>query len=314
MYNAIITGPLSPATGYSGVYTNSKEEQTRRGWELTLNGTPVKNSDWQWDLGINWSTYATYYTKLDSVYSQKDPWVKVGNRVDALVSKDFVKDPKTGELIFSSSGRLQYSAYKSNFGWTDPDFVWGVNTSIRYKTFSLFMSFDGVVGGLMNTRTESYMWQSGIHPNSVTPERALDVANPGSENFLGQGLKVVSGTATYDAFGNITSDTRVFAANDVYTTYKQYIIDLHNSSAWGGNGSPADTYSKTFLKLREISLTYNVPDNILHGIGKAASVSLVGQNVLFWAKQFKYSDPDGGVEDFADPSVRYLGFNVKVSF
>jgi TonB-linked SusC/RagA family outer membrane protein len=314
MYDLIITGPLSPATGYSGVFTNTNEERTRRGWELTLNGTPIKNNDWQWDIGFNWSTYATYYTKLDSLYSSKEPWVKVGNRVDALVSRDFVKDPKTGELIFSSSGRLQYSQYNSNFGWTDPDFVWGVHNTLRYKAFSLYLSVDGVSGGLMNTRTESYMWQSGVHPNSVTPERALDVATPGSKNYLGQGLKVVSGTATYDAYGNITSDTRVYAPNDVYTTYEQYIIDLHSSSAWGGNGSPADTYSKTFFKLRELSLTYNIPSKFLHSVAKAASVSFVGQNVFLWAKDFKYSDPDGGVEDFADPSVRYLGFNIKATF
>ncbi len=313
MYDMIITGPLSPSTGYSGVFTNTNEQRSRRGWELTVNGTPLKNNDWQLDIGLNLSTYATYYTKLDSLYSGKDPWVKVGNRADALVSRDLVKDPATGELIFNG-GRLQYSQYDSNFGWTDPDFVWGVNTTIKYKAFSLFLSFDGVAGGLMNTRTESYMWQSGGHPNSVTPERALDVATPGSQNFLGKGVKVVSGTATYDAFGKITSDSRVYAPNDVYTTYEQYIIDLHSSSAWGGNGSPADTYSKTFFKLREMSLTYNIPGKLLHGIAKAASVSFIGQNVLLWAKDFKYSDPDGGVEDFTDPSVRYLGCNIKVTF
>jgi len=47
---------------------------------------------------------------------------------------------------------------------------------------------------------------------------------------------------------------------------------------------------------------------------KGASVSFIGQNVLFWAKDFKYSDPDGGTEDFSDPSVRYLGGNIKLSF
>jgi hypothetical protein len=157
------------------------------------------------------------------------------------------------------------------------------------------------------------MWQSGNHPNSVTPDRALDVATPGSTNFLGKGVKVVAGTATYDAFGNITGDTREYAPNDKYTTYKQYAIDLHNSSAWGGNGSPSDTYSKTFFKLREISITYQIPSRVLGKVAKAASLSFIGQNVFLKAKDFKYSDPDGGSEDFADPSVRFLGFNFKVT-
>lgn len=313
MYDFLKYAQVSPASGYNSNYINTEEEISRRGWEIILNGTAVKTKDWGLDIGMNWSTYSSYYTKLDPIYSDVKPWVKVGERADPFISRDFVKDP-SGNPIFSSSGRLQYSQYDSRFGYQDPNFVWGVNSTLRYKNFSLYFALDGVVGGLMNTRTESYMWQSGVHPASVTDERARDVATPNSRNFLGQGVKVVSGTATYDAFGNITSDNRVFAPNDVYTTYKQYITDLHNSSAWGGNGSPVDTYSKTFLKLRELSLSYTVPTKLLHGIAKSASISLTGQNVLLWAKDFKYSDPDGGGDDFADPAVRYLGANIKLTF
>ena len=312
MYDGIITGPLSAATGYTGNFVNSNEAISRKGWEVILNGTPVKSKDWQWDVGVNWSTYKRVYTRLDSTYSSKKPWVKVGERVDVFYSRAFLRDPQ-GNLIFKN-GRLQYSQYDSKFGYSDPDWIWGINSTVKYKNLSLYVSFDGVSGGLMNTRTESYMWQAGVHPNSLTEARALDVATPGSKNFLGQGVKVVSGTVTYDAVGNITSDTRTYAPNDVYTTYKQYVIDLHNSSAWGGNGSPADTYSKTFFKLREISLTYDIPAKYLHKVVQAASISFVGQNVFLKAKDFKYSDPDGGNEDFADPAVRYLGFNLKVTF
>jgi TonB-linked SusC/RagA family outer membrane protein len=314
MYNGIITGPLTPASGYTGVYTNTKEETTRRGWEVTLNGSPIKNNDWQLDLGLNWSTFARYYTKLDPVYSAVRPWVQVGERIDAYVSQDFLRKPGTGELIVNSSGRIAYSGYNENFGWSDPDWLWGANANLKYKNFSLFLSFDGVVGGLMGTRTESYMWQIGVHPESVTPERALDVATPGSLNYLVQGVKVVSGTYTKDANGVILTDTRVYAPNDVKTSYKNYAYDLHSSSAWGGATSRLDTYDKTFFKLREMSLTYNVPAKLLHGVAKAASVSFVGQNVLLWSKDWTYSDPDGGSEDFADPSVRYLGANIKITF
>ena len=140
------------------------------------------------------------------------------------------------------------------------------------------------------------------------------MAGPAKGHYLVEGVKVTGGAVTYDQYGNITSDNRTYAPNDQYISYKQYIVDLHNSSAWGGNGSPADTYSKTFVKLREVSLTYAVPRKYLSNLAKSASVSFVGQNVLLWAKDFKYSDPDGGYEDFADPSVRYLGFNIKLTF
>jgi hypothetical protein len=221
------------------------------------------------------------------------------------------------------------------FGYSDPKYIWGANANLRYKNFSFYLSFDGVSGGITNTRTESYMWQSGIHPNSLSPERELDVIAAGIaaaagggaagnaaviaagrslNNYVGQGVYVVSGTVTYDAVGNIVTDTRVFGKNSASTTYKQYMIALHNSSAWGGNGSVADTYSKTFFKLREISLSYEVPAKVLHRIAKAASISLIGQNVFLKAKDFKYSDPDGGNEDFADPATRYIGAKISLTF
>ncbi len=315
MYDFLRSAQTSATSGYTGNFINTDEAISRRGWEVALNGSPIKKKDFQWDLGLNWSTFRRVYTALDATYSAKRPWVAVGERVDVFFSRAFLTVPETGERIYNN-GRLQVSQYDSKFGYSDPDWLWGVNSNLRYKNWSLFFSFDGVSGGLMNSRTDSYLWQSGNHPNSVTDARAKDVATPGSMNYIGKGVKIISGTVTYDAMGNITSDTRKYAPNDIASTYKQAAIDLHNSSAWGGNGSSEDTYSKTFTKLREVSLTYQLPAKYTQGWARAASVGFVGQNVMLWAKDFKYSDPDGGGarEDFSDPAVRYLGFNVKVTF
>ncbi|MBP6022870.1 SusC/RagA family TonB-linked outer membrane protein [Ferruginibacter sp.] len=333
-FDRITTVGITGASGYSGILTNWDEEITRRGWEIILNGTPVKNKDWQLDLSFNWSTFASYYTKLDSLYTAVRPWVQVGRRTDHYVSRDFQRDPG-GNIIHNSSGVPITYGYNQLFGYSDPKFIWGTSANLKYKNFSLFLSFDGVTGGITNTRTESYMWQAGVHPNSVSKERDLDIIAAGIyaaagggpaglaavaaagktlTNYVGQGVVVVSGSATYDAVGNIVTDTRVYGKNTTATTYKQYMIALHNSSAWGGAGSIDDTYSKTFFKLREISLSYNIPAKYLHKIAKAASISLIGQNVLLKAKDFKYSDPDGGNEDFADPSTRYLGAKISFTF
>ncbi len=319
MYDFLEYASISSASGRSSIYVNTDEEISRKGWEIALGATPVKTHDLQWDLALNWSTYKRVYTKLDESYTDNDPWIKEGNRVDAFTLKDYLYVPdgeNAGQVIYSN-GRIQKSSYYSVYGYSDPDWLWGMNSTLRYKDFSLFVSMDGVVGGMMSTRTESYMWQSGGHPESLTEERALDVANPGTQNYLGDGVKVISGAVTYDTFGNITSDTRQYGTNDVYTTYKQAATDMHNTSAWGGTANPNDVYAKTFLKLREVSLTYTVPRRILENWGgfvKNASASFIGQNVFLWSKDFKYSDPDGGKEDFADPSVRYLGANIKLSF
>ena len=312
MYDFLVEGPVSEASGYSSSYVNSKERIARIGWEISLTGVPVRTKDWEWTVTANWSKYARYYTQLDDRYSSKDPWVQVGSRVDAYYLYDYARDPE-GNLIFSN-GDLQFNPFYSCVGYYDPDWTWGISTTLTWKEWSLGISIDGRVGGLANTMTESYMWSSGSHPDSLTPERAAEAADPGSKHYLGQGVKVVSGSVQYDTYGNVLSDDRVFAPNDVYTTYESYIETLHSGVAWGGQGTPADLYSTTFLKLRELSLTYTFPSKLLKGWAKGASVSFVGQNLAMWAKDFKYSDPDWGSDDFLDPSVRYLGFNVKLTF
>ncbi|MFA5326351.1 MAG: SusC/RagA family TonB-linked outer membrane protein [Prolixibacteraceae bacterium] len=312
-YDNIIKASISPSSGYSSNYINTEEEITRKGLEVTINGTPVKSHDWKWDVSLNWTTYARFYTKLDPVFFTDKPWIKVGERVDHYILRDYQRDSE-GNIIHNN-GQPLYSAYDSKFGYSDPDWIWGANSTLSYKNLRFNISVDGRVGGLAQTTTEMYMWRAGSHPNSVVPERYLDATQPGTKNYIGKGVKVVSGTVAYDTYGNITSDTRVFAPNDVAVTYKTYLENLHKGTAWGGSPSPLDAYSTTFFKIREMSLTYDLPRSITTKFyAKGVSVSAVGQNVLLWAKQFKYSDPDGGSENFSDPSQRYLGFNLKVTF
>ncbi|HBL74812.1 MAG: TonB-dependent receptor [Bacteroidetes bacterium GWF2_42_66] len=313
MYDFLRSTGVSPASGYSANYINIDEEITRRGIEITANVTPVKTSEWKWDISFNWTKYARYYTKLDENFSADKPWVKVGERADHYILRDYQRDPE-GNIIHNN-GQPLYSAYDSKFGYADPDWIWGANSGVKYKNWQFTVSVDGRVGGLAQTTTEMYMWRAGSHPKSVVPERYLDATQPGTKNYIGEGVKVVSGSATYDTYGNITSDTRVYAANDVPVTYKTYLENYHKGTAWGGSPSPVDAYSTTFFKIREMSLTYELPRNWCNKFyAKSASISAVGQNVYLWAKQFKYSDPDGGSENFSDPSQRYLGFNLKLNF
>lgn len=314
LFDFIVKAPISPSSGFTSVYTNSNEEHTRKGIEVSLNATPVKTTNFSWDVGFNWTKYATYFTRLDSQYSVNNrDWVKTGKRVDYYTIHEYQTDNK-GDIVFNN-GVPTYKPILSLAGYSDPDWIWGFNTGVHYKNFSLSLSMDGRVGGLAQSVTEMYMWISGNHPESLTEARYLDATKPGTKNFLGKGMKVVSGTITYDANYHVVSDTRKFAPNDVYTTYKSYITALHKGTAWGGSPSPVDLYSTTFLKLREVAITYKLPDELAQKIrSKGVSVSLIGQNLLYWAKQFKYSDIDGGTENFADPSLRYIGFNINLDF
>lgn len=305
---------ISEASGFTSVYTNTEDETARKGWEVSLNVVPVQKDDLKWDIGFNWSKFANYYVKIDPLYAvQGRRWVAEGKRTDHFVYNEYQTD-NDGNLVMNN-GVPTYKPILSLAGYSDPDWVWGINTKVNYKNFTFGVSLDGRVGGLAQSITEMYMWRSGNHPNSTTEERYLDMKTPGSKNYLADGVKIVSGAISYDVNGDVISDTRVFAANDIYTTYKSYLEALHKGTAWGGNPSPADLYSTTFFKLREAFLSYQLPSSSIEKLRlKTLSVSLVGQNLIYWAKQFKYSDIDGGVENFTDPSLRYIGFNIRVGF
>lgn len=314
MFDFIVKAPISPSSGFTSVYTNSDEEQARKGIEVTLHATPVKTTNFSWDVSFNWTKYATYFTALDSLYSVNNrDWVKVGKRTDYYDINEYQTDHE-GNIVFSN-GKPTYKPIRSLVGYSDPDWVWGFSTAFKYKNLILSLSMDGRVGGLAQSTTEMYMWISGNHPESLTEERYNDATIPNSKNYLGKGVKVVSGSITYDANYHVVSDTREFAPNDVYTTYKSYITALHKGTAWGGVPSPVDLYSTTFLKLREAAITYRFPDRLAQKINaKGIDISLIGQNLIYWAKDFKYSDIDGGTENFSDPSMRYIGLDIKLNF
>lgn len=314
MYDFLSKAPVSEASGYSTNFINTGEEITRRGVELTINYTALKTQDLKLDFGLNFSKYARYYTKIDPNYSKDRPWIKEGERVDAFLIYDYFKDP-SGNVIYDNGVPQIDWEHERKYGNYDPDVIWGLTTNLKYKNWSFAMTVDGKVGGLAESRTEAYMWNSGNHPDSVTPERMLDAQNPGTKNFIGKGVKVVSGSADFDSYGNITRDDRTYAPNDVANTYQSFAENYYIGSAWGGLPTSSVTYSNTYFKIRDLSVTYNVPGTFAKSVGmKDASISLIGQNLFLWAKDFKYSDPDAGVENFADPSQRFIGCNLKLDF
>ncbi|MCA1744335.1 MAG: SusC/RagA family TonB-linked outer membrane protein, partial [Bacteroidales bacterium] len=124
MYDFLKSAGISSAAGYYSNFINTDEEITRKGVEVTVNGTLVRTADWRWDVSLNWSKYARYYTQLDEVYSADKPWVKVGERADAYALRDYMKD-NSGNIIHNVSGLPTYSAYDSKYGYSDPDWIWG---------------------------------------------------------------------------------------------------------------------------------------------------------------------------------------------
>lgn len=309
-YNNTRWQTISSASGSTSRLMNTQEEYVRKGWEITVDATAIKTKDFTWDTSVNFSTARRYYAKLDPEYSADALWIYKGARTDYYDYRDYERDPQ-GNYVINSNGLVTRNQYSELIGYTDPDFEIGFANTLRYKNFTLGINFDGRIGGIGWANTEYYMYESGTHPDTDNQWRYDEVVN-GLRNYVAPGVKVVSGNVTYDQYGRITEDTRVFAPNDIQTSYSQFV-----------RGSRQDPYrlvqDKTFIKLRELSVGYAFPTQTANKLGLTdCHVSLIGQNLFVWTKAFRFSDPDGSThvegESLASPSVRYIGLNVKLGF
>ncbi|HYC83728.1 MAG TPA: SusC/RagA family TonB-linked outer membrane protein, partial [Chryseosolibacter sp.] len=270
--NNIITVPVSAASGYTSLLENGGE-YSRKGIELTLTATPVKSDALSWGITVNWSTYKRY---LESVYdgSGKLGNIKVGTRTDQVFNWPYLRTPG-GKLILRSNGFPQSDPYQRFIGYSNPDWIYGIQNAVQYRNFSVAVSIDGRVGGLMYSTTNQKMWWGGTHPGTVNQYR--DDANAGRATYVAHGVVVVEGAVEYDEEGNIVDDTRVYAPN---TTPVNYITWNINTS----NAHLSHYYDPTFLKLREVTVTYRLPSQWLSKTFlRAASASVIGRNLMLWS-------------------------------
>jgi len=301
-YNNITQIPVSSSSGFTSRVQNGNE-YIRKGVELTLTATPLKARNFTWEIAINWSAYRRY---LESIYGGADKLgnIKAGTRSDQIFIRPYLHTPG-GYLVLRSNGFPESDPFARHIGFSNPDWIHGIQNTFRYKDFSVTVSADGRVGGLIYSTTNQKMWWGGSHPGTVNQYR--EDANNGLSTYVAEGVVVVEGSVQYDADGNIIEDTRVYAPN---TTPVNYIDWNRNTS----NAYLNHFYKGTFLKLREVTLTYSVPEKWLsRTFMNAASLSLVGRNLFLWS-ELPNVDPDPGFDALQTPSTRNIGFNLNFNF
>jgi hypothetical protein len=73
-------------------------------------------------------------------------------------------------------------------------------------------------------------------------------------------------------------------------------------------------YSQSFIKLREVTLSYRFDKQILNNtFFNTASLSLVGRNLMLFSDAPNI-DPDSGSDNLQTPSTRNIGVNLKLNF
>lgn len=337
--NQILAIELPISSGKTSRIINAGKIRNR-GIELFLTITPVKVPK-----GLNWTTMFNFSRNINKVLELPegvDQYVYGENGITliaqeggslgdmwgtGLVKVEDKNSPYYGEVIFKN-GLVQQDNTLRKLGNFNPDFTLGWNNELTYKGFSLSFLFDWRQGGELLSRTRliaatsgnvvETLWGrapefGGPHPGIADSGLTYKDESTGiiyTDGVIGDGVKEV-----VDANGNVT-----YVPNDVIVPANAY----HNNRYRRQNESEG-IYDATFVKLRQVSLGYNLPASVLNKtfISKAR-ISLIGNNVWLWAKEFNHGDPEllsfgngkyvPGVENATVPSTRSLGFSIDVEF
>lgn len=287
----------------------------RKGIELSIDGTLIQQKDFSWNVMVNASTNHAWLHDIDG-HQTRSGNVRVGERWDGYYVNDFQRDEK-GMPIVGTNGLPAYNPYVSRIGYSDNKFTASISNSFRYRDFSFSFLVDGRFGGLIKNVQDAKQWGSGTHPESANEYRLKDWENRDVKDYKGtvmtNGLKIVKGQLNTDQDGKIISDTREFAPNDIAVLWQNWATNYYQSG-------PITAKSRTFVKLREIVFSYNVPANLLKNsrFFRSASVSVVGRNLLYFTgKGTQNMDLDqftSASSDYQTPSVKSFGLNLNATF
>ncbi|MFD0765459.1 SusC/RagA family TonB-linked outer membrane protein [Mucilaginibacter lutimaris] len=303
-FNNIANIPMSIASAYNTQLVNGNVFQ-RKGLEFVVSGSPIRTQDFKWNVALNIAKYRRY---LKEIYGGAETLngLKVGDRTDKILTGVYQTDAN-GNVIYGSNGFPVDDNFARPIGYADPSWTYGVENTFMYKNFSFKFLVDGRLGGLMYSTTNQKMWWGGTNPGTVNQYR--EDANAGKATYVGKGVVVTGGAVTYDALGNITSDTRTYAPNTKAVNYIDYMTTTSN-----GANNDYNYFSQTFLKLREVTLTWQVPTQWLSkGFIKGLDISAVGRNLLLFSKMPNV-DPDPASDNLQTPSTRSIGLNLNVKF
>jgi len=293
---SIFDQEASLASGFSKYKINGNRFR-REGLEFVL-GYQTKLSDHaNWNTTVNWSTNRIV---LDEIYNHADnlAGIKVGERMDSYLTNNSMQKTIDGQLIIGTNGLPVKDNTLKNLGHLGPDWTMGWNNEFSVlKNWHLSFLVEARVGGIDQANLNRQMWYSGAHPESVGADR--DAYNRG-EDYIAQGV-------------NVTDNG--YEQNVHPTKYKDFVEQY-----WYRMNGESNIFDLSFIKLRELSIGYSLPQENLKRMGntfKSVSINLIGSN-LFMISKFPYADPDignGGTgNQLQFPSTRNIGFNLNVKF
>ncbi|NOR45598.1 MAG: SusC/RagA family TonB-linked outer membrane protein, partial [Candidatus Delongbacteria bacterium] len=324
--------PIATSTGYGQMYMNAGTMESE-GIEVMFNATPVKTSDFSWDIFANYTKMTNTVTELapgvEDVFigGFTDPQIRAvaGEEYRTIYGFDYYRDANGAYLIndnpndnYADGFPMTDNSKMVPLGTVNPDWLFNVTNSFNFKGFGLTALIDVKSGGLMYNGTRFTMNYFGTSEETVNREVAynadgtLDLANTPAENIV-----------VYDGVLGHVVDGEVVTNGTVNT------IPVVNDAAWytgeggnfGGGATDGAIDDASWVRLREVSFSYTLPSDMLgKSFLQSAQIYVSGRN-LWLSTPYVGIDPETnlqgannsqGMDYFNMPGTKSITFGVKI--
>lgn len=293
----IFSVPMAGSTGISSFVTNGGKIHTDA-HEIVLNVNPIRSEDFNWNFNVNFS-------KIDSFVDKLAPGVpniflggfvtpqiraSVGDRFPVIYGTSFKRDADNNIMV-DTDGTPLVGGTKA-IGEVSPKFNLGGSTQFTYKKLSLGATFDWKNGGSIYSGSNNLMRFYGV--DASTADRASEYIYPGVKSDGTPNNIILGGAANPNGYQKLANTLNGIAE--------------------------ANVYDASFVKLREITLSYQLPK--LMGELLDVRASVFARNILLWSK-LPNLDPEasqgnnnigGGFEQWSIPQAKSVGFSLSATF
>ena len=315
-YNAvtkdqIISLPIGISSGFTQQVVNGGKVRSK-GVEFIVKSTPILTPDFSWNTTLNFSRNRATVESLPQeegrltlaysrIYNSQNQTVflqaEEGGRIGDLYGTGYLKN-ENGDFILTNEGRYIPDNTLQKLGNYNPDFTVGFTNEFSYKKWDLGFLLDWRQGGILVSRTRALGNVGGqLAETSFRPEEGI-VAN--------------------GVVNNGTLDDPIYEPNTTAITAESYYRQFYDR-----NHEENNTYSASFLKLRQVSIGYTFKALKAFNTDASLRVSLIGRN-LFAITENPHFDPEqlavqgqgfiSGVEDMSYATTRSFGIKAGINF
>jgi TonB-linked SusC/RagA family outer membrane protein len=307
----IIPAAVSRTTGYSAKFINAGDVENT-GVELQVFARPVNRPNFKWRIDVNWARNRNKVLDLGGIDNLLLGSFQGGVSINASLNepygtirgRNFVYDDNGNKIVGANGRYLQSATASEIIGNINPDWTGGVYNTLTFKGLSFGFLIDARKGGDVWSLDRYYGLATGLAEETAgLNDLGNEIRLPLSE---GGGI-ILPGVKEDGTPNDIRHEAETFG-----------ILGYRRTPAAGF------VYDGSFIKLREMTLTYDFPKSLFARVNaiKGLSLGIYGRNLWIIHKNMPDADPEDGLsagnlqgyQVGSYPTVRTFGVNLNVKF